>query len=289
MPSSCLIPDPTDTRVPGGQQQRVRRPAQPAAVKSGRDRSQGMLRLGMLRSVAETAMTTATLASVFAASVTLTLAAVAMLRLVDQFGDDEHVAHMEVKPNPDALYAYDFSSDDMKLPSGAVPESRDIRLGTEAEPEQRGLIATVSGYVLPSGTFKQHGGWVVWWDEEKTVEAEVGGARHGRKHGPTVAFYRDGQRAREEAWVHGVRHGVSRTWDDGAVCRTVERYFDGQLEGPAESWHANGQKQSECHWREGHQLGSVATWREDGSPKSGGGLSRFIRSGERNRPAEGHW
>jgi len=266
MTSQCVIPDSSENRVHGVRRQAFGADASVAGVGSDRDRvGHRLLRLG---SVAGRTATVVAAASVFTASVAVTLAAVAVIGLVGQSGEDGPVPLMEVTPSPEALFEYDFASDDMRIPEGAVAEIRDIRLGDDADPEQRGLIATVSGYVLPSGAFKQHGGWTVWWDDDKTVEAGVGGARHGRTHGPALAFFPTGQRAREEAWVHGVRHGVSRTWDEASVCRRVERHFDGQLEGRAESWYANGQKQAESHWREGREHGSVRTWREDGRLES---------------------
>jgi antitoxin component YwqK of YwqJK toxin-antitoxin module len=266
MTSQCVFPDSIENRVHGVRRQAFGADASVAGVCSDRDHVRHrLLRLG---SVAGVTATVVAAASVFTASVAVTLAAVAVIGLAGQTGEDGPVPLMEVTPSPEALFEYDFASDDMRIPEGAVAEIRDIRLGDDADPEQRGLIATVSGYVLPSGAFKQHGGWTVWWDDDKTVEAEVGGARHGRKHGPALAFFPTGQRARQEAWVHGVRHGVSRTWDEASVCRRVERHFDGQLEGRAESWYASGQKQAESHWREGREHGSVRTWREDGRLES---------------------
>ncbi len=266
MPSQCVIPDSIENRSRSVRRQPFGTAASVAVAGSDRDHAgRRLLRLG---SVAGITATVVAAASVFTASLAVTRAAVTVIGLVGQTGEDGPVPLMEVTPSPEALFEYDFVSDDMRIPDGAVPEIRDIRLGADAEPDQRGLIATVSGYVLPSGAFKQHGGWTVWWDDDKTVEAGVGGARHGRTHGPALAFFPTGQRAREEAWVHGVRHGVSRTWDEASVCRRVERHFDGQLEGRAESWYANGQKQAESHWREGREHGSVRTWREDGRLES---------------------
>lgn len=219
-------------------------------------------------SALKTWATTLAVGTVFAASVALTWAAVAVVNVTTQLAEEESAPPMVVAPTADALFSYDFSTEQMKIPEGAVPETRDLRLGDEAAPEYRGLIETVSGYVLPSGAFKRHGGSTVWWDEDKTVEAVVGGARHGRRHGLTIAFFPDGRRAAEETWVHGVRHGVSRTWDQAAVCLSVERFFDGRLEGTAQSWYASGQKKSETHWREGVEHGVARTWREDGTLES---------------------
>jgi hypothetical protein len=266
MSSHCLMPDSSDTRFRIPRTVDAGGGASSAAIGSNGNGPRDPAR--RLRAAAGVTATVVAGASVFAASVAVTLAAVTVIRLADRAGEDGEVPLMEVTPSAEALFEYDFASDDMRIPHGAVPEIRDIRLGDDADPDHRGLIATVSGYVLPSGAFKQHGGWTIWWDDEKTVEAEVGGARHGRQHGPTLSFFRTGQRAKQEAWVHGVRHGVSRTWDERAVCRRVERHFDGHLEGRAESWYANGQKQAESHWREGREHGSKRTWREDGSLES---------------------
>lgn len=215
--------------------------------------------------------------SVFAASLAVTLAAVAVVDAARQRHEEEHAPPMVVAPDADATFAHDFSAEDARIPEGAVPETRDLRLGDDAAPEHRGLIETVNGYVLPSGAFKRHGGWTIWWDEAKTVEAVVGGARHGRTHGPTLAFFPDGRRAAEETWVHGIRHGVSRTWDQSAVCRSVERFFDGKLEGQSESWYAGGQKKTETNWCEGREHGIARTWREDGTLESAAEYAEGVR------------
>ena len=203
--------------------------------------------------------------SVFAASLAVTLAAVAVVDAARRRDEEEHAPPLVVAPDADAMFAYDFAAEDARIPVGAVPETRDFRLGDDAAPDYRGLIETASGYVLPSGAFKRHGGWTIWWDEEKTVEAVVGAARHGRTHGPTLAFFPDGRRAAEEPWVHGIRLGVSRAWDQAAVCRSFERFFAGKLEGRSQSWYAGGQRKTEANWREGLEHGTVRTWQEDGT------------------------
>jgi len=215
--------------------------------------------------------------SVFAASLVITVAAVAVVDAVSRRNEEQHAPPMVVTPDADALFAHDFSAEDTGIPVGAVPATRDVRLGDDAAPEYRGLIETVSGYVLPSGAFKRHGGWTVWWDEEKTVEAAVGGARHGRTHGPTLAFFPDGRRAAEGTWVHGIRHGVSRTWDQSAVCRSVERFFDGKLEGQSQSWYAGGQKKTETNCNSAGIGWAQRTVGKDGTLESAAEYAEGVR------------
>jgi len=196
------------------------------------------------------------------------LATLGVVVAVVRLTDIESPAAMVVAPDADALFAHDFSRDDMSIPPGAEAETRDLPVGDEAEPDLRGLTETAAGYVLPSGVFKRHGSSTIWWDAEKTVEASVGGAWHGRRHGQTLCFSRAGHRIREEVWVYGVRHGVWRSWDESGHCRSVMRYFEGELEDRSETWHDNGRLQAATQWRGGLQHGLAQTWFENGAVES---------------------
>lgn len=214
--------------------------------------------------------------TVVAAMLGLVAVGIAVTRLVEDEPPAPVAARPAVRPPAaqpdaaaaDALFAHDFSRDDMAVPVGASASTRELPTGDDAEPELRGLPARFAGYELPSGAFVRHGPWTIWRNQEQTEVAREGSMWRGRLHGQVSVYAGDGRRVREEAWVHGARHGVWRAWDEAGGCRSIDRYFAGEQEGLAERWHANGQFQAVTPWRGGKQHGVAKTWFEDGGLES---------------------
>ena len=85
-----------------------------------------------------------------------------------------------------------------------------------------------------------HGLRVTYFDDGKTVYSKFN-FKHGKKHGPSIRFYRNGQVFEHSEFVFGKKHGVSR------------------------KYHKDGSLLSECSFADGHPLPGLKEYREDGT------------------------
>jgi hypothetical protein len=80
----------------------------------------------------------------------------------------------------------------------------------------------------------------------------------GLQHGPSRAWYRNGQLGWERNYRDGAQDGVEREWYDDGRLQSEANYIMGQPEGIVRMWHPNGQLASETQYRDG---GCVNPWR----------------------------
>jgi antitoxin component YwqK of YwqJK toxin-antitoxin module len=85
-----------------------------------------------------------------------------------------------------------------------------------------------------------HGLRVTYFEDGKTVYSKFNFS-HGKKHGPSIRYYRNGQVFEHTEFVRGKKHGVSR------------------------KYHKDGTLLSECSFEEGHPLPGLKEYREDGT------------------------
>jgi hypothetical protein len=84
------------------------------------------------------------------------------------------------------------------------------------------------------------------------------------KHGKAVAWYENGQKAGEMAFVNDKPHGTTHAWYESGKKKWVGESKDGLAVGVWTEWYENGQKQAEGAYMEGERHGNWTFWEQDG-------------------------
>jgi len=70
--------------------------------------------------------------------------------------------------------------------------------------------------------------------------------------GEVNSYYTNGQKASEENYVNGKKHGKSRGWHENGQLKLEVLFVDGKEHGKAITWDENGQVQLEVNYVDGN-------------------------------------
>jgi len=116
-----------------------------------------------------------------------------------------------------------------------------------SEPEvivKRRSDGTISSVNQVNEYDQVHGTRVTYYRDGKTVYSKQS-VQQGKKHGPAVWYYENGQRFEEASFEHGERHG------------------------PHRKYHKTGELLAEYSYEKGHPLPGLKEYRKDGTLVSG--------------------
>jgi antitoxin component YwqK of YwqJK toxin-antitoxin module len=112
--------------------------------------------------------------------------------------------------------------------------------------------------------------------------AEVFCARpDGVRHGPAVAFYRDGRPLSSGQYQAGEPEGAWTWWRESGTRRADGTYRGGRLEGAYHLYHDDGKLYLESHYAGGHLEGEASRYHATGRRAAHG----FLTEGRK----QGHW
>jgi len=72
--------------------------------------------------------------------------------------------------------------------------------------------------------------------------------------GEINSYYKNGQKASEELYVDGKKHGKSRGWHENGQLKLEVLFVDGKEQGQAITWDENGQEQLQVNYVDGKVL-----------------------------------
>lgn len=140
-----------------------------------------------------------------------------------------------------------------------------------------------NGKLWKQGAYKNGNAVGEWkyWHENGTL-AKSGHFKGGQLEGVWIYQRPDGAKSREETWIEGMRHGVSKTYDSSGSRLTQQQQFKhGVPDGTWTNWHSNGQKATEENYVEGQPHGTQLAWFENGKQRA----SVEFRNGKRHGKA----
>ena len=95
--------------------------------------------------------------------------------------------------------------------------------------------------------------------------ARIGPNGEEIKHGPSVYWHENGQKASEYQYVDGEKHGTFSRWYESGQLRQTGEWSNGDQTGVWIEYHENGQKKEEKPWVDGWPEGTVTSWHDNGA------------------------
>jgi len=121
---------------------------------------------------------------------------------------------------------------------------------------RRQVVRDKEGNAIPHGLTTQ-----MWESGEKKLEITF---QCGVKHGPRLAWHRDGKQWSVGQYVNGKDDGTWTEWyADGTKAQEFTLHL-GAWVGAHIRWHTNGKKRSEIHYQNGLRQGPLLFWNEEG-------------------------
>jgi antitoxin component YwqK of YwqJK toxin-antitoxin module len=101
----------------------------------------------------------------------------------------------------------------------------------------------------------------------------------GRKYGPYIYFYNNGQLQSQGPYDNDKRSGLWRYWYDNGQLELEEHYDNGKKSGLRREWYHSGLLRSEIQYMHDKEEGMFRTWYETGELKSEGYYNNGKKSG----------
>lgn len=97
------------------------------------------------------------------------------------------------------------------------------------------------------------------------LPAKLAFFRSGKRQGPEIHWYRNGQRWMERHYDEGLEVGTHKVWyPDGAV-KSLKQFSQGMPHGDFLDWHSNGVPALFIHYEKGTEV-TAKSWTAGGKP-----------------------
>jgi antitoxin component YwqK of YwqJK toxin-antitoxin module len=128
---------------------------------------------------------------------------------------------------------------------------------------------------IPYSNNAVDGMWREWYDNSGAIMKEDAFV-NGRKHGVSRYFYPSGSVYSEDEYHNGEQHGYSRYWYENGQMSSETWYVFDRAEGVLKEWYENGQLSTETTYANGMVDGNVVEWYQNGQMKFKGDMYEVV-------------
>ncbi|MFI5203072.1 MAG: toxin-antitoxin system YwqK family antitoxin [Flavobacteriales bacterium] len=97
----------------------------------------------------------------------------------------------------------------------------------------------------------------------------------GQKHGTFIWYAENGKKTKEESWKNNLKHGACKLYYEGEKPKEEINYKEGIMDGKFITWYDNGQTEYEGTFKDGKEEGEIVTFYKNSQMQT----QRFFKNG----------